>query len=243
MKKVVKTILVIIIVLSSIFLLDFIFVKLIDRPIFMIKKDNIYYGLGYKYVSCDNNMVLISYTSKYNCKINKGEVSLLDSVKFKSEYSNVDKDNVFVYRTIDEIISILNNGTGIIYLGFPECKWCQAYVSYLNDVAKELDLEKIYYFNILEDRKNNTEEYLKIVEIIKEYLNYDEEGKKRIYVPTVIAVKEGKIVGFDDETSLDTKELDDPKEYWTNEEVKDLKEKLTKMIKEVNTITCTECNK
>ncbi len=243
MKKVLKIILVIIIVLSSIFLLDFIFVKLIDRPIFMIKKDNIYYGIGYKYVNCDNNMVLISYTSKYNCKINKGEVSLLDSVKFKSEYSNVGENNVFVYRNINEIISILNNGTGIIYLGFPECKWCQAYVPYLNEVAKEFNLEKIYYFNILEDRKNNTKEYLQIVDILKDYLNYDEEGKKRIYVPTVIAIKEGKIIGFDDETSLDTKNLDNPKDYWTNEEVKDLKEKLTKMIKEVNSMICTECNK
>lgn len=243
MKKVLKIILVIIIVLSSIFLLDFIFVKLIDRPIFMIKNDNIYYGIGYKYVNCDNNMVLISYTSKYNCKINKGEVSLLDSVKFKSEYSNVGENNVFVYRNINEIISILNNGTGIIYLGFPECKWCQAYVPYLNEVAKEFNLEKIYYFNILEDRKNNTKEYLQIVDILKDYLNYDEEGKKRIYVPTVIAIKEGKIIGFDDETSLDTKNLDNPKDYWTNEEVKDLKEKLTKMIKEVNSMICTECNK
>lgn len=243
MKKVLKIILVIIIAICFIFLIDILSVNLINKPLLMIKKDNIYYGIGYKYVECNNDLVLISYTTKYICQINKGEISLLDSTKFKNEYTNVGENNVFVYRNINEIISILNNGTGIIYLGFPECKWCQAYVPYLNEVAKEFNLEKIYYFNILEDRKNNTKEYLQIVDILKDYLNYDEEGKKRIYVPTVIAIKEGKIIGFDDETSLDTKNLDDPKDYWTNEEIKDLKEKLTKMIKEVNSMICTECNK
>ena len=68
-----------------------------------------------------------------------------DASKFKEEYSNVSEDNVFVYRTDKEIIEILKHGTGIVYLGFPECPWCQAYVSYLDEVAKETKIEKIYY--------------------------------------------------------------------------------------------------
>jgi len=84
---------------------------------------------------------------------------------------------------------------------------------------------------------------MEIVNLLKFYLEYDEEGKKRVYVPAVIAIKEGKIVGFDDETSLDTKGYSEPSDYWTNKEVSDLKKVLTKMVKEVNTFTCTDCNK
>lgn len=167
-----------------------------------------------------------------------------DASKFKEEYSNVSEDNVFVYRTDKEIIDILKHGTGIVYLGFPECPWCQAYVSYLDEVAKETKIEKIYYLNILEIRKNNTKEYQEIVSLLDNYLSYDEEGKKRIYVPAIVAVKEGEIIGFDDETSHDTKGYETPEEYWKNEDLAGLKKKIKEMFNKTNTNVCTtDCNK
>lgn len=165
-----------------------------------------------------------------------------DNIKFSKEYE-ITENNVFVYRDINQIIKILENGTGIVYLGFPECPWCKAYVKYLNETALANNLDKIYYFNILEDRKNNTEEYQKIVEILKDYLRYDDEGNKRIYVPAVISVKNGIITGFDDETSYDTKNYDTPEEYWKNEDLDSLKNKLSKMINSTIDNTCTDCNK
>ena len=167
-----------------------------------------------------------------------------DASKFKEEYSRVSEDNVFVYRTDKEIIDILKHGTGIVYLGFPECPWCQAYVSYLDEVAKETKIEKIYYLNILEIRKNNTREYQEIVSLLDNYLSYDEEGKKRIYVPAIVAVKEGEIIGFDDETSHDTKGYETPEEYWEKEDLDSLKTKLKDMFNKTNTNVCTtDCNK
>jgi thiol-disulfide isomerase/thioredoxin len=167
----------------------------------------------------------------------------IDSEKFAKEYNTVTDDNYFVYRNIDEIIKILEHGTGVVYLGFPECPWCQAYVPMLNEVADIEGLEKIYYYNIYEDRKNNTDSYQKIVNIIGDYLQYDDEGNKRIYVPAIIVVSEGKIIGFDDETAYDTKGFEKPEEYWTKEEVSDLKKKLTTMISEVVDNSCNDCNK
>jgi len=166
-----------------------------------------------------------------------------DSEKFAKEYTTVTDDNYFVYRNIDEIIKILEHGTGVVYLGFPECPWCQAYVKMLNEVADVEGLEKIYYYNIYEDRKNNTDSYQKIVNIISDYLQYDDEGNKRIYVPAIIVVSEGQIIGFDDETAYDTKGFEKPEEYWTEQEVSDLKQKLTTMINEVLDNRCTDCNK
>ncbi len=167
----------------------------------------------------------------------------LEKDKFLKEYPNVAKDHVFVYKDISEIIKILEHGTGLVYLGFPECKWCQAYVPYLNEVAKKEGLTKIYYYNILDDRKNNTKEYQKIVELLSNYLPFDDEGNKRVYAPSVIAIDRGKIVGFDDETAWDTHGLKDPKDYWTEDEVKDLKQKLSEMISKTKENICTDCNK
>ena len=171
----------------------------------------------------------------------KDNVSI-DAKKFNEEYKLDDEENVFVYRSAEEIIKILENGTGVVYLGFPECPWCTAYVKILNEVAKEEGLEKIYYYNILEDRKNNTENYKKIVSILNDNLLYDEEGNKRIFVPDVSFILKGEIVGHDNETSVMESGIT-PEEYWSEENKTNLKEKLRKLIIKVNTEICTSCNK
>lgn len=172
------------------------------------------------------------------------EVVLTDAEKFAEEYTEVTKDNVFVYRNIDEIIKIMEEGTGVVYLGFPECDWCQAYVPYLDEVAKEMGIEEIYYFNIKEDREENTKEYQKVVELLEERLQDDNEGNPRVYVPNVSFHAEGKLVGNNCETSLDTKGLDNPKDYWTEEEVEELEASLTKYMNRVLPYlnVCTDCN-
>ena len=165
-----------------------------------------------------------------------------DSKKFKEEYPQVSEYNVFTYKSADDIIKILEHGTAVVYLGFPECPWCQAYVPLLNEVADTEGLEKIYYYNIYNARKESTEEYQKIVKILDKYLQYDSEGNKKVYVPAVIVVQKGEIIGFDDETSYDTLGLTKPSEYWTEERTKKLKLKLSEMISQIVDNKCTDCN-
>ena len=183
-------------------------------------------------------VLILSIVFIWIFKVGKKET---DSEKFAKEYTQITSENPFVYRNIEEIINILEKGTGIVYLGFPVCKWCQRYVKYLTEAANENSVTKIFYYNIQKDRQNNTEEYQKIVSILENYLTNDEEGNKRIYVPSVIALNKGEIVGFDDETASDTHGFSEPDEYWTEEEVKDLKEKLEQMILDSESNICTSC--
>ncbi len=165
-----------------------------------------------------------------------------DAQKFEEEYTKLEEDNLFVYRTSDEIIKILEKGTGIIYLGFPECKWCQAYVPMLNEVAKEQKVSEIYYLNIKNDRSENTDSYKKIVFLLKEFLNFDNEGNERIFVPSVTVVKDGKIIGYNDETSMISGDIN-PKDYWTPEKKLELNKTLSNMILPISNIACSSCNK
>lgn len=161
-----------------------------------------------------------------------------DSVKFSKEYSEVGENNVFEYKTVDETIKIFEAGTGVVYLGFPECPWCQRYVKYLNETANEVGLEKIYYFNILQDRKDNTEGYKKLLSLLDGYLLNDNEGNPRIFVPDVTVVVKGEIVGHDNETSMESGSVD---EYWTEEKIKNLKSRLKDMLEKVVN-SCNTCN-
>ncbi len=169
-------------------------------------------------------------------KLNKVD----DNKKFAEEYTTVTEDNLFVYNTIEEIINIIENDTGIIYLGFPECKWCQAYVPMLNEVAKENKVEKIHYFNIYNDRKENSSLYQELVTLLDEYLDVDENSNKRIFVPEVVFVKEGKVVAHNNETSMVSGI--ETTDYWTETKKEELKQILTQNVKFMKTQSCTTCN-
>lgn len=184
--------------------------------------------------------VVVFLLVKDNEKDETDNNEITDALKFAEEYTLVPDDNVFVYSDVDEIIDILENGTGVVYLGFPECQWCDQYVVYLNEVAKENGILEIHYYNIREDRSNNTENYQKIVALLEDYLEDDEDGNPRIYVPAVIFMNNGEIVGFDDETSLDTDDASTPREYWTGERVANLKTRLSGYADMAN--ICVDCN-
>lgn len=149
-------------------------------------------------------------------------------------------DNIFVYKTEDEIINILESGSGIVYLGFPECPWCQTYTVYLNEVAKENGIEKIYYLNIKEMRSNNTENYQKIVKLLDSILEKDENGNKKVYVPQVVFVKKGEIMAGDNETSMISNGT--PSDYWNSDKIANFKQKISGYIQKSELNYCTSCN-
>ena len=206
-----------------------------------MKNKNIIIAMGVIIVALIGVVIYLLVKENNNANnVTNDKPEITDASKFADEYTEISEDNVFVYASVDEIIDTLENGNGVVYLGFPECQWCQRYVVYLNDVAKENNVDKILYYNIREDRNDNSENYLKIVDLLKDYLQDDEDGNPRIFVPAIIFMNDGKIVGFDDETSLDTKGCSNADEYWTKDEIKDLKERLNEYIEKAN--VCIDCN-
>ena len=155
-----------------------------------------------------------------------------------TDYEKVPEDNIFYTSDKDGVLKLLEHGTGVILLGFEECPWCQAYAPYLDEVSKEYDL-KVLYYDVLEDRKENTEFYQTLVNIMNEQdddiTGYDNDGNARIYVPLVIYVIKGEIVGYDSETSqLSTDDIS-VEDYWTEDKVQALKDKLSAYSEKVKT--------
>lgn len=173
----------------------------------------------------------------------KKDKNITDAEKFAKEYTKLSSDNVFTYKSLKEVNKILEKGTGVVYLGFPECPWCQEYVKYVNEVAKKVGLDKVYYFNIREDRTNNTEDYQTTIKLLRDYLPTDEEGNPRVYVPLIAVIQNGKVVITDYETAQDTKGYGTPEEYWANEDLDALKTRLEKAFNTVKSNVCTDCNK
>lgn len=183
-------------------------------------------------------LLLLGAMYLYSKRNEARENDISDSERFSEEYSEVPEDNMFVYADIDEIVDVFERGTGVVYLGFPECPWCQRYVRYLYEVAKEKGVEEIYYFNVRNDRTENSEGYQKLVSELDGFLSFDDEGNPRIYVPDVSFVVSGKIVGHDNETSTQSGDVD---MYWVEERVQGLKRRLRDMFNTLD-VECATCN-
>lgn len=168
-----------------------------------------------------------------------------DRPSFEKEYTLIEPEtNIFVTKTAAEIEKIFAHGTGIVFLGFPECAWCQAYVPMLNDLARSYGIEEISYYNIRADRENNTEFYQKLITKLGDRLQYDNAGDPRIYVPNAAFIIDGEIIGNDYETSKDTLGYKKPEEYWTDERVAAWQDRLRPLFEQLKaTGGCvTTCN-
>jgi len=138
------------------------------------------------------------------------------------KYNNVDisEDNPIKYVTPKEAAKIIKEESALMYIGAPWCPWCRNAIPVLFETAKNNGLKKIYYVDLTEYRniweivdgeliksQKEKEGYYDLLNALDEILGSstyklkDESGKeydtneKRIYMPTVIGVKGGKIVG------------------------------------------------
>lgn len=171
------------------------------------------------------------------------------------------ENNKFKYKSAKEIVNILKSGTGLIYLGFPKCPWCRNAINVLNYV----DVNEIMYLDMANQRdeysikdgaltktKDGTKEYYEILEILDDILDTyevsDDAGnklsanEKRIYVPLVIGVKDGKIVGY----HKDTVTLSDNQSSYdllTKKQQSELKKIYDDIITKVNDDFCDIENK
>lgn len=133
-------------------------------------------------------------------------VSNSDSNHFAKLYKDVGKDNVYKKISAEDAIDLIENKTGIIYIGYETCPWCNALVPLLNEVAKEDEVETIYYidnfYNMRPDKNENpenVEEYNKLVDLLGDEIVEMKSGENEfniIRVPLVLFVINGEIVDY-----------------------------------------------
>lgn len=171
------------------------------------------------------------------------------------------ENNKFKYKSAKEIVKTLKSGTGLIYLGFPKCPWCRNAINVLNYV----DVNEIMYLDMTNQRdeysikdgaltktKDGTKEYYEMLEILDGILDTyevsDDAGnklsanEKRIYVPLVIGVKDGKIVGYHKDT-VTLSDNQSPYDLLTKKQQSDLKKIYDDIITKVNDDFCDIENK
>lgn len=115
------------------------------------------------------------------------------------EYYAESEDYVFLKSSVKEMAQMMEDQRSfVIYFGFSRCPWCRDAMPILNEAAKKSGFLGVYYVNTREKEewKSNIDidDYDTFVELVGDYLEYDDNGIKHLYTPFVIFVKEGKVV-------------------------------------------------
>ncbi len=134
------------------------------------------------------------------------------SLRFSEEYPSVkiEKQNGIKYVSEKEVVDFLKSGTGILFLAYPEGIRSRILLPYFLDVCYQERVETVYYFNAYSSReekekkedtvvtlKEGSKAYKKALEVLGENApDYQEvnDGSKRIYFPTIMIVKDGKLL-------------------------------------------------
>lgn len=130
----------------------------------------------------------------------------------------VSEENPIRYLSDDEAVKKMKEGSGLFYFGFSSCPWCRSMIPVLLKAASNTNLGEINYIDIknirdqltLDDNDkvvvtdegtNGYQELLQVMDsVLEPYYLKNKEGKnidtkeKRLYAPTVVVVKDGKIL-------------------------------------------------
>ena len=77
-------------------------------------------------------------------------VTIKDDIKHRS--ITIEEDNPIVYKTFKDVSEMIDNKESfVVYVGFSACPWCRSVIPYVLEVAKDNNIDTIYYVNVRSD--------------------------------------------------------------------------------------------
>lgn len=103
-------------------------------------------------------------------------------------------NNPIKYVNLEELVNIIDTEDGIIYISSPTCPYCRATVETLLQVVKDLNISKIYYYEIFTGNEvANYDELMKELEE-KEIVKVNNDSKYSWGVPVLLQTRNGEII-------------------------------------------------
>ena len=153
-----------------------------------------------------------------------------DNIKFHQDFNLVPEENIFSYVNSQDAYNDLYNSKTIILFGFKGNEWVNYYAKLVNEVAIEEGIGKIDYYDFLDDRNGSFGTYEAIVDLLGNYVTYDDLGNSNLYAPTLVVMDNHRIVYFDDDMAFRSGKMN-PEEYWTEYRIQEKKSELEVVFK------------
>lgn len=130
-------------------------------------------------------------------------------------YKNV-KNNKFKIVKGRELISLLKKGKHLIVIGNKDSDYSKKYMEGINAIVTELEIDKIYYYDLINDKVQGNSNYYEIVELLDGYLVTTDTSRKNLFAPSFYIVDNGKVKYYNVE-AIAMKNTDTVQTYWDQE--------------------------
>lgn len=130
-------------------------------------------------------------------------------------YKNV-KNNKFKIVKGRELISLLKKGKHLIVIGNKDSDYSKKYMEEINAIVTELEIDKIYYYDLINDKVQGNSNYYEIVELLDGYLVTTDTSRKNLFAPSFYIVDNGKVKYYNVE-AIAMKNTDTVQTYWDQE--------------------------
>lgn len=145
-------------------------------------------------------------------------------------YNDIDVSNE-TYEVIRgrKMISLLKNGKSLIFIGSKTSPYSVKYMEELNKVVKAAEIDKVYYYDINNDKGQRNSNYYDIRDLLSGYLTETDDNKSNLLAPSFYIVDEGKVKYYNTET-VAMKNTDTVEEYWTEAKTQDFFQEISEAI-------------
>lgn len=125
-----------------------------------------------------------------------------NNMTFNEDFPGMEK-KVHVYKksTYTTSLNLILEGTGVLLITYDsnkaKCPYTNQIIPILNEAAIENDFDVIHYLDIYEMQQENNSEYRLLLGYLDSQVGdiQTHSGNKRLGVPDVYFIKEGKIIG------------------------------------------------
>ncbi len=143
-------------------------------------------------------------------------------------YPNIKTDKFEVIRG-QKFASLIKNSKSIIFVGSGTSKYSEKYISLLEEILTNNDIDKIYYYDINNDKSQKNSNYYNIRELLNGYLITTDGSNNNLLAPSLYIIDNGKVKYYNIET-VAMKNTDSLEDYWTTDEEKRFKEEVIDAI-------------
>ena len=132
--------------------------------------------------------------------------------KISDLYNGVE-DKYFEVVRGKKLISLLKKGNNLIIIGNQKSEYSKKYIEEITAVLEELKVDKVYYYDIINDKSQANSNYYEIIELLEGYLTTTDSSDKNLLAPSFYIVDNGKVKYYNIET-VAMKNTDTVESYW-----------------------------
>ena len=137
-------------------------------------------------------------------------------VKYITDYYKDLKSEKYEVINGTQMINYVKRGKNIIIIGSETSEWSKKLMTIVDPIFDTFGIDKVYYYDINNDKAQKNSNYYKIKELLKGSLTTTDGSNSNLLAPSIYIVDNGKVLYYNTDTVAmkNTIEID---EYWNEE--------------------------